>query len=87
MNNFIKVFLLVLLLLVVSFFLNYIKECKKEGFQTYDECISSGYSKEFCVQTPTSVFGPGICQCQDGSLGRIMPGFRGECICSSRLFF
>ena len=53
-----------------------------EGF-SYNECISNGYSKEFCVQTPTSVFGPNVCQCDDGRIGQILPGFRGECICNN----
>jgi hypothetical protein len=53
-----------------------------EGF-SYNECRGQGYSKEFCVQTPISVFGPNVCQCDDGRIGQILPGFRGECICNN----
>lgn len=53
----------------------------KEGFNNFDECRSKGFSKEFCVQTPTSVIGPNACICQDGKIGQILPGFGGECIC------
>ena len=56
-----------------------------EGFETYSSCIAKGYTKEFCVQTPTSVWGPAGCLCPDGSRGIIFPGLRGECLCS-RLF-
>lgn len=58
-----------------------------EGFapgqvQSYDECIASGFSKEFCSQTPTGALGPGSCVCPDGSIGYTLPGFRGQCVCS-----
>jgi hypothetical protein len=55
----------------------------REGFQTYQQCIDSGFTKEFCVQTPSSVFGlgPGTCMCDDGTIGRYLPGFRGQCVC------
>lgn len=49
---------------------------------TYDECRAQGYSKEFCVQTPTLYYGPAGCMCPDGSQGIIHPGLRGECLCS-----
>lgn len=51
------------------------------GEMSYNDCIGKGYSKEFCVQTPTSVVGPGGCRCPNGSLGRKLPGFRGQCVC------
>lgn len=54
---------------------------QKEGFQTYEQCRNLGYSKEFCVQTPSSIFGPAGCVCPDGSYGRIYPGLRGQCLC------
>lgn len=49
---------------------------------TYDECREKGYTKEFCVQTPTLYFGPAGCLCPDGSQGIVHPGLRGECLCS-----
>lgn len=55
---------------------------QREGFTpSYNQCMSQGYSKEFCVQTPTNVFGPGACRCYDGRIGRRLPGFRGGCVC------
>jgi hypothetical protein len=58
---------------------------KKEGFQTYQQCVDLGYSKEFCVQTPTSVFGPAGCMCPNGQMGFTYPGLRGGCLCSNNI--
>ena len=50
-----KLFLLFILFLAL-FFSNSVV---REGFSSkYIDCINSGFSKEFCVQTPTSVIGP-----------------------------
>lgn len=56
----------------------------KEGFtnHSYNECINQGYTKEFCVQTPVSVLGPGYCLCRNGLLGFREPGFQGRCLCA-----
>lgn len=54
---------------------------KKEGMTSYGDCLKSGFTKEFCVQTPISTFGPGFCQCDNGQIGQRMPGFKGECVC------
>lgn len=51
------------------------------GPLSYSDCVSKGYSKEFCLQTPTSVVGPAGCICPNGSIGTLMPGFRGRCVC------
>jgi hypothetical protein len=56
---------------------------EKEGFQTYQQCRNLGYSKEFCVQTPVSVFGPAGCMCPDGRMGATYPGLRGGCLCTT----
>lgn len=57
------------------------KKLKKEGFvPSYADCRSGGYTKEFCLQTP-NIFGPDICPCPDGQMGRRLPGFRGACVC------
>lgn len=54
----------------------------REGFSSsYNSCIANGYTKSFCVQTPTSAYGPSSCLCEDGKLGRIIPGFGGQCVC------
>lgn len=71
-----SLYVLVLYVLYRMFLMNY-----AEPFQTYDQCRNLGYSKSFCVQTPTSVFGPAGCMCPDGSMGQVYPGLRGGCMC------
>jgi len=44
-------------------------------------CLSKGYSKEFCSKTPPSAYGPSSCLCEDGKLGRFIPGFGEKCLC------
>ena len=61
---------------------------KKEGYSnimamdyfmpTYQACRAQGYSKEFCVQSPSD---PGSCICGDGRRGKYLVGYRGECVC------
>jgi len=58
----------------------------KEYFTNFSECRKAGYTKEFCVQTPVSAFGPSVCQCADGTIGKIIPGMQGECYCGNRFF-
>lgn len=82
--------ILVILFMTFNVFYSKTKELEDEknkkienftGEMNYNDCIGKGYSKEFCVQTPTSVVGPGGCMCPNGSLGRRLPGFRGQCVC------
>lgn len=83
MKNYNKIVVMLFLFLLILFVSS--RNTIIETFQSYSDCIQSGYTKEFCVQTPTSVFGPSVCQCEDGSIGRIYPGFRGKCVCDPRL--
>lgn len=80
-NTYTCLFLTLLFVGVLIIFFS-LSSSTKEGFRTYAECRRDGYSKEFCVQTPTSVWGPAGCICPDGSRGIIHPGLRGECLCS-----
>lgn len=48
---------------------------------SYQHCINKGYTKEFCSQTPTSFSGPTTCLCNNGTLGYLLPGFKGNCVC------
>jgi hypothetical protein len=66
----------IVLTLLFSLFSN------KEGFNTYGQCRKSGYTKEFCVQTPTNLLGPSGCMCKNGMLGYVLPGSGGACSCS-----
>ena len=76
----------VILVIIILLLLIWILRGSREGFATYNDCIQDGYTKEFCVRTPTSVMGPDVCMCEDGSIGKRLLGFRGECVCDSRLF-
>ena len=57
----------------------------RENFTpSFNSCRASGYSKEFCVQTPlaTPYWNPASCLCPDGRPGQRLPGFRGRCVCA-----
>lgn len=85
------VFILFLITIILGTFINNIiqdltnskSECSREGFassqQTYLECINNGYTKEFCSQNNL----PSTCLCPDGTIGKILPGFQGKCVCGS----
>lgn len=75
-----KLFLLLIIFLALLFSNNAVRECFSGSYST---CIANGYTKALCVQTPTSVIGPGGCVCPDGSIGSPMPGFGGKCICNN----
>ena len=90
MNKTIRPFLVPFLFLVVSgIALGFVLEPKttKENLVSggYAECISSGYSKSFCLQTSSSAIGPAGCACPNGNIGTTRPGFRGVCICKDSL--
>jgi hypothetical protein len=80
-------FLIIVLLLISSNLVfdsisNYQKRNTENFTPFYQHCINNGYTKEFCSQTPTSVLGPSGCLCHDGSVGNIIPGFGGRCVCN-----
>ena len=78
--------LMVMLFCILAVYI-YSKNTVIEG-ATFSECRSKGFSKEFCLQTPASLpFGPASCRCEDGSIGRIIPGLRGECCCGGACSF
>ena len=78
-----KYLLIISLVVLFLFLVNPMKNL--EGFQTFDQCRALGYTKSFCTQTPVSVFGPAGCMCPDGSMGKIYPGLRGECMCDKNI--
>lgn len=47
-----------------------------EGMTT-NECLSKGYTKEFCMENPW----PSMCRCEDGRIGTLLGGFKGQCVC------
>lgn len=86
----IKYFVLILLFIVLTIIIRryFSMSSSIEGFNTmpsYQTCINNGYTKEFCSQTPTSMFGPNTCLCNNGSMGYLLPGFRGRCVCQDDL--
>lgn len=66
-----------LLLILIIFFWYKNKKRKLELFSDFQDCRKKGFTKEFCQINPY----PDICQCSNGSLGRIVPGFKGKCLC------
>jgi hypothetical protein len=83
-----NIYVLVIVTIVIALYFNFNKSTQKEGFSnsmSYNKCINSGYSKEFCVQTPTSVLGPAGCLTPDGRVGYRLPGFRGRCVVNDEL--
>lgn len=73
-------------LLIILFF-SLISPCGcQEGFSgSFADCRSKGFTAEFCVQTPIATQGVGTCLCDNGSMGLLMPGFGGECVCQMAL--
>lgn len=74
---------IVIFIVIVVVYFNFNTTKRQEGFSnsgSYNRCINSGYTKEFCVQTPTSVLGPSGCLTPDGRVGYRLPGFRGRCV-------
>jgi hypothetical protein len=80
---FVIIYLFIFSNLVINAISMYYQRGSKEKFTPfYQDCINSGYTKEFCSQTPTNVLGASGCLCDDGSLGYIVPGFGGRCVCN-----
>ena len=59
---------------------------KEVGSKDFVDCRNKGYTKEFCLQTPYTNSGPGTCMCDNGQLGRELPGYKGKCVCGSSTF-
>ena len=74
---------LIILVIIVLGLIKLTWNCR-EGFESYNDCIANGYTKEFCVQTPTSAISPNVCTCDNGMTGRRLPGFKGQCICNNQ---
>jgi len=73
-----KYILIPILCLIVLFYALKITKSQKEGFMpSFNSCRAKGYTKELCNQNPM----PGTCLCENGRVGKIVPGFRGECCC------
>ena len=69
--------LIILIIVIVLLILKYSKHTK-ESFSDYLKCLQKGFTKTFCVMNNPS---PDACLCDNGNVGRIIPGFKGECVC------
>ena len=79
-----KIFIVAFIILLLIVVINLLNKKSCEGFnnnENYQSCINKGFTKEFCLQKPSSVFFPGTCKCDNGSIGYYVPGFSGKCIC------
>ena len=75
-----RLFLLIIGILIISFIVFYWYNTKKinlESLSDFQDCRNKGFTKEFCQTNPY----PNICQCSNGSIGRIVPGLKGKCLC------
>lgn len=79
-----RFFSVAFLILLIIIIINLVNKKSCEGFdnsENYYSCVSKGFSKEFCLQTPSTMFFPGTCRCDNGSIGYYLPGFGGKCMC------
>ena len=74
--------LLILMIVIIILYFTFGKN-RIENFSDYENCRSKGFTKEFCVINPPF---PNQCRCEDGSIGKIIPGFKGECICNNQIY-
>lgn len=69
--------LIILTLLIVLLIIKY-SRYPKESFSDYLQCLQKGFTKTFCVTNKPS---PDSCLCDNGNIGKIIPGFKEECVC------
>lgn len=84
-NNIFTILLAIIIitLLILYIYTEFMSKYNEEGLTNFSDCRAQGYSKEFCIATPVATYGPGTCMCDNGSIGRVLPGFRGGCICNT----
>jgi hypothetical protein len=54
----------------------------QESYENYLNCLKKGYSKLFCTENQNY---PNLCLCKNGTIGEILPGFKGKCICNKSM--
>ena len=69
--------LIVLVVVIVLLIIKYSKH-SKESFSNYLNCIKKGFTKNFCIRNKLN---PSSCLCENGNVGKIVPGYKGECVC------
>ena len=75
-----KRFLIIIIAILGSYYIYNNYFLLRENYDTQD-CLNKGYTKEFCLTRPD----PGKCRCENGQIGKIMPGYGGECVCNYNL--
>ncbi len=70
--------LLCCIIIIIILVIVYFKNNNIESFNDYQKCRNSGHTKQFCVINPLL---PNTCICENGQLGRKLPGFKGTCVC------
>lgn len=75
-----RIFLLILLAFVIVLLVIKYSQHTKESFSNYFKCLKKGFTKHFCVK---SKLNPDSCICENGNVGRIVPGLKGKCVCGS----
>ena len=74
-NFIILIFLIIVLILLL---INWYKKNNNiESLTNYQKCLKKGFTKQFCQINNY----PYSCRCINGSLGRLIPGLKGECLC------
>lgn len=72
-------FVIVICCIFSILFINH-RENFQDQHDQYINCRAQGFTKEWCQMTPF-IHGSNVCQCENGSLGRYLPGFGAECVC------
>ncbi len=75
---YLKMLLCLILFILIVLIIASIYSNNSESFTDYQKCRDTGHSKEFCVVKPLL---PNTCICENGQLGRRLPGLKGACVC------
>lgn len=75
-----RILLLILLAFVIVLLVLKYSRHTRESFSNYFKCLQKGFTKHFCVKNKLN---PNSCLCENGTVGKIVPGFKGKCVCGS----
>ena len=75
-----RILLLILLAFVIVLLVFKYSRHTRESFSNYFKCLQKGFTKHFCVKNKLN---PDSCLCENGTVGKIVPGLKGKCVCGS----
>lgn len=76
-----KYFIYIILLIMILLFSIVSLKTAKEGFNTYDNCVSQGYPLDWCLRSPIDVYdSESLCSCPAGQ--KIYKRY-GRCLCQT----